>query len=135
RLIGDPAVLLLPIASTEQQMIELREHLGLDRPIIIQYLEFLVRVCQGDFGTSFQSMRPALDVVLERMGATIVLGSSALVLGTLIGMVAGAIAALYRGKMDEVLVMLFALLGQATPIFWLGIMLILVFSVELGLFP
>jgi len=135
RLIGDPAVLLLPIASTEQQMIELREHLGLDRPIIIQYLEFLVRVCQGDFGTSFQSMRPALDVVLERMGATIVLGSSALVLGTLIGMVAGAIAALYRGKMAEVLVMLFALLGQATPIFWLGIMLILVFSVELGLFP
>lgn len=135
RLVGDPAVLLLPIASTEQQMIELREHLGLDRPIIVQYLEFLWRVCQGDFGTSFQSMRPALDVVMERMGATMVLGSSALVLGTLIGMAAGAIAALYRGKMAEVLVMLFALLGQATPIFWLGIMLILIFSVELGLFP
>jgi peptide/nickel transport system permease protein len=90
---------------------------------------------RGDFGVSFQHMRPAMDVVLERMPATISLSASALGLGVLIGAVAGTIAALNRGKLAEFIVMLAALLGQATPVFWLGLMMILLFSVQLGWLP
>jgi peptide/nickel transport system permease protein len=135
RLLGDPAVLLLPVGATEQQLAELRAGLGLDRPIWEQYLAFLGGVMQGDFGTSFQFMRPALSVVLERMPATMALAFSALAIGIVLGCVAGSLAALWRGTVVEGVVMLLALLGQATPVFWLGLLLILLFAVELGLLP
>jgi peptide/nickel transport system permease protein len=135
RLLGDPAVLLLPVGSTTEQLQELRVTLGLDQSLITQYRQFLLHLLQGDFGQSFQFMRPALAVVLERVPATMALAGSALVLGVLIGGGAGSIAALYRGRIAEVIVMAAALLGQATPVFWLGIMLILFFSVQLGWLP
>jgi peptide/nickel transport system permease protein len=135
RLLGDPAVLLLPIGATEAQLQELRVQLGLDQPLLQQYLTFLVHALKGDFGQSFQFARPALDVVLERLPATALLAGSALAIGVLVGGLAGALAAIYRGSAIEGLVLLVALLGQATPSFWLGIMLILFFAVQLGWFP
>lgn len=135
RLLGDPAVLLLPIGATETQLHELRTQLGLDQPLLEQYLTFLLHASKGDFGQSFQFARPALDVVLERLPATALLAGCALAIGVLVGGLAGALAAIYRGSAIEGLVLLVALLGQATPSFWLGIMLILFFAVQLGWFP
>jgi peptide/nickel transport system permease protein len=135
RLLGDPAVLLLPVGATEAQLQELRAGLGLDRPIWEQYLSYLAGAVRGDFGQSFQFMRPAIEVVLERMPATMALAFSALGIGIVFGAVAGSLAALYRGTVIEGAVMVLALLGQATPVFWLGLLLILLFAVELGLLP
>ncbi len=135
RLLGDPAILLLPIGATEDQLQALRASLGLDLPIWEQYLVYLSGVVRGDFGNSFQFMRPALPVVLERMPATMALAGSALAIGVALGCVAGSLAALFRGTIIEAAVMLLALLGQATPVFWLGLLLILLFAVDLGLLP
>jgi peptide/nickel transport system permease protein len=135
RLLGDPAVLLLPIGASEQQLQELRIALGLDQPLLQQYLTFLGNMLTGDFGQSFQFGRPALQVVLERLPATALLAGCALMIGVTVGVVAGAMAAIYRGSAIEALVLLVALLGQATPSFWLGIMLILFFAVQLGWLP
>lgn len=135
RLLGDPAVLLLPIGASETQLQELRTQLGLDQPLLRQYLSFLLDTLRGDFGQSFQFGRPALAVVLERLPATAMLAGAALAIGILIGGAAGALAAIYRGSVIEALVLLVALLGQATPSFWLGIMLILFFAVQLGWLP
>lgn len=135
RLVGDPVALLLPVGATTQQMDELSAALGLDQPIWRQYLSFIGHAVTGDFGRSFQFGRPAVEVVLERMPATMLLAMTAIVLGVLIGGGAGAIAALKRGTLAELAVMTLALLGQATPVFWLGIMLILFFAVDLGWLP
>ncbi|TWF58411.1 ABC transporter permease [Neorhizobium alkalisoli] len=135
RILGDPTVLLLPVGAGPEEIANLRTALGLDEPLWQQYLYSLLAMVKGDFGISFQHVRPALDVVLERMPATASLAGLALIFGTLIGAIAGAIAALMRGTVAELVVMIAALLGQATPTFWLGIMLILLFSVELGLLP
>lgn len=135
RLLGDPAVLLLPIGASEDQLHELRVQLGLDQTILRQYLTFLFNIARGEFGESFQFARPALSVVLERLPATAMLAGAALLIGVLVGGMAGALAAIYRGSVIEALVLLVALLGQATPSFWLGIMLILFFAVQLGWLP
>lgn len=135
RILGDPAALLLPIGASAQEIEALRDQLGLNSPLFVQYLQFLGDAVRGDFGISYQHSRPAMDVVLERLPATAQLAFTAIVLGVLIGAVAGSIAALKRGSVLELFVMAVALLGQATPVFWLGIMLILLFSVQLGWLP
>ncbi len=135
RLVGDPVALLLPVGASPEQMQALTAALGLDKPLWQQYLTFFWQVMGGDFGQSFQFNRPAMEVVLERMPATIQLALVAIVLGTVIGGLAGSIAATRRGSVIEFVVMTLALLGQATPVFWLGIMLILLFAVDLGWLP
>ena len=135
RLTGDPAVLMLPIGATDADLAEFRHALGLDRPLWEQYAVFLSNAVRGNFGESLLHQRPAIDVVLERFPATIQLSMVALVMGTVIGVIAGFVAALKRGTFLELVAMTTALLGQATPIFWLGIILILVFAVQLGWLP
>ena len=135
RLTGDPAVLMLPIGATDADLAEFRHALGLDRPLWEQYGVFLSDAVRGNFGESLLHQRPAIDVVLERFPATIQLSLVALVMGTVIGVIAGFVAALKRGTFMELVAMTIALLGQATPIFWLGIILILVFAVQLGWLP
>lgn len=135
RVLGDPAALLLPIGATAAEIEALRTQLGLNQPIFVQYGQFLVSALQGDFGVSFQHGRDAMEVVLERLPATATLALTAIVMGLFIGTIAGSVAALKRGSAVELLVMAIALLGQATPVFWLGIMLILFFSVNLGWLP
>lgn len=135
RLVGDPVALLLPVGASPEQMQQMTAALGLDKPLWQQYLVYVGQVLTGDFGQSFQFNRPAIGVVLERMPATIQLALLAMGLGILIGGAAGSIAALKRGSAVEFVVMTLALLGQATPVFWLGIMLILLFAVDLGWVP
>lgn len=135
RVLGDPALMLLPLGTAESQVNALRTDLGLDDPLIWQYLRFLSRAVVGDFGLSYQLFRPAMSVVLERMPATMALAACSVFVGALLGLAAGFVAAISRGKFREFVVMSIVLIGQATPVFWLGIMLVLVFAVELGWFP
>lgn len=135
RLLGDPVLLLLPIGASDADVATLRASLGLDRPILVQYFDFLRHAATGDFGTSFQFQRPAFAVVLERLPATAELAVAALVLAVVIGCVGGFLAARYRGGFIEFAAMSFALLGQATPVFWLGVVLIIAFSVNLRWLP
>ncbi|PWC13479.1 ABC transporter permease [Brenneria corticis] len=135
RVLGDPTVLLLPLGAGQAELEAMRHSLGLDRPLAEQYFHALWDMLRGDFGTSFQYMQPASRVVLQHMPATVSLAGTALLFGVIFGAVAGTIAALTRGTPAEFIVMVAALLGQATPVFWLGIMLILFFAVNLGWFP
>lgn len=135
RILGDPATLLLPIGASPEDIAHLRDQLGLNQSLIIQYFDFLSQAVRGDFGVSFQHGRPAMQVVLERLPATALLAFSAIFIGVAIGVVAGSVAAVRRGSVLELFVMAIALLGQATPVFWLGIMLILFFAVDLGWLP
>jgi peptide/nickel transport system permease protein len=135
RVLGDPAVLMLPIGATPEQVAELQKGLGLDRSLLVQYGDFITRALTGDFGLSIQHQRPALLVILERLPATFMLAISALVIGLAVGGLAGFLAARYRGTFIETVAMAFALLGQATPVFWLGIVCIMIFAVNLGWLP
>jgi peptide/nickel transport system permease protein len=135
RLTGDPAAMMLPIGATPEQIEEFRHAAGFDRPMPVQFATFIADAVRGDFGTSLQFQRPALTVVLERLPATLELTVAALVLGTALGALTGMTAALKRGTVLEFCSMSLALLGQATPVFWLGIILIMVFSVELHWLP
>lgn len=135
RVLGDPVSLLLPVGTAPEHLARLRSDLGLDQPLYVQYADFLWNAFHGDFGMSYQHHRPAMEVVLERMPATISLAFWSLVFGIILGAVAGLVAALKRGTFAELAVLTFALVGQATPAFWFGIMLILFFSVQLGWLP
>lgn len=136
RLSGDPVVLMLPEDATRAQIDQLRTHLGLDRPIMEQYFIFLGQLIQGDFGESLRYTNQAvLPLVLERLPATLQLSSAALLIAVLISLPAGIIAALNKNRWPDTVATLFAILGEAMPGFWLGMMLILAFSVSLGWLP
>jgi ABC-type dipeptide/oligopeptide/nickel transport system permease component len=135
RLSGDPAATMLPGDASVDELKDLRHALGLDRPLWAQYLGFLGGAVTGDFGTSFRHQQPALPLVLERLPATLELAGAALLLAVAVALPLGVLAAIYRGRALDVLAMAFAVVGQATPYFWMGIMLILIVSVELGWLP
>lgn len=135
RLIGDPTTLLLPVGAGPAEFAALQAALGLDRPLPVQYGHYLLDALRGDFGDSFQHGRPAMALVLERLPATASLAAAALGLGLALGLAAGTAAALSRGRLVGRLIMPLASLGQATPAFWLGLMLIMVFAVRLGWLP
>jgi len=135
RLSGDPAATMLPGDASVDELRHLRHTLGLDRPLHVQYVAFLGGAVRGDFGESFRHQQPAFGLVLERLPATLELAFAALLLAVVVALPLGIIAALYRGRAVDMLAMGFAVVGQATPYFWMGIMLILVVSVELGWLP
>lgn len=134
-LTGDPAALLMPMDATPEQVAEFRKEMGFTDPVIVQYWRFFKGTLHGDFGNSFRHSQPALDLVLERMPATIQLTIAALVLALLIAIPVGIFSAIRRNSILDHIGMTGALLGQSTPVFWLGIMLILIFSVTLQWFP
>ena len=135
RLSGDPAATMLPGDASVDELRHLRRTLGLDQPLHVQYVAFLGSAVRGDFGESFRHQQPAFGLVLERLPATLELAFAALLLAVVVALPLGIVAALYRGRAADVLAMGFAVVGQATPYFWMGIMLILVVSVELGWLP
>lgn len=135
RLGGDPALLLLPIGASDAQLAEFRRAAGLDLPLMVQYFRFLSAAVTGNFGQSLQQLQPAVNIILERMPATVQLAATGLLLGIILGGTTGFIAAKCKGTIAETAAMILALLGQATPTFWLGLMLIMVFSVHLGWLP
>src|SRR6267142_696991 len=135
RLSGDPASTMLPGDASVDELRALRHTLGLDQPLTTQYVSFLWSAVRGDFGESFRHQQPAFGLVLERLPATLELAFAALLLAVVVALPLGILAAVYRGRVADVLAMSFAVVGQATPYFWMGIMLILVVSVELGWLP
>ena len=135
RMSGDPVSLLLPDNATPEQIAAYQKKLGLDRPVTEQYVRFLGNAFQGDFGTSFRNTEPAMQVVLQHLPATGQLAGSALLIGTLISIPLGMLAAVYRGTFVDALAVLLSTLGQSMPVFWLGLLMIKLFGVDLGWLP
>jgi peptide/nickel transport system permease protein len=135
RLGGDPARMLLSDEASHEQVVQMRQLLFLDRPLHEQYWLWLSHVLEGDFGTSTRFQKPVLELVLERLPATLQLAGSAYVLTLFFGLTIGIYAAAYRGTTIDAVARLIAVVGQAAPSFWLGIMLILVFAVWLRWLP
>jgi peptide/nickel transport system permease protein len=135
RLSGDPVQLMLDVTATEAERQALREQLGLDKPLGVQYVVYLRGMASGDFGRSVLSRRPVLEHIGERLPNTLMLGGVAIVFSVVIGVPIGVYSAVKRGTVLDHAARLLAVLGQAVPTFWLGIMLILVFGVWLGWLP
>lgn len=136
RVSGDPVVLMLPEDAPQSQIDTLRANLGLDRPLPEQYLIFMGSLLQGDFGRSIRyGNQPVLQIVLERLPATLELAAASMAVALLISLVAGIVAALNRGRWPDHLATIFSVLGEAMPNFWLGIMLILIFAIQLQAVP
>jgi peptide/nickel transport system permease protein len=132
---GDPTDLLLPLDADVEMRAAFRKANGFDQPFLVQYGKYLLRALQGDLGISLRQQTPALATVLERMGASMQLAGAALLFAVAIGVPAGVIAAVRKGSGTELAVMFLALLGQSLPVFWLGLMLILIFGLELRWLP
>jgi peptide/nickel transport system permease protein len=134
-LTGDPALVLLPPDASAADVQRFREAMGFNDPFLVQYGRFLKGALQGDFGQSIRHGEPAFGLVLERMPATFELAGSALLLALCLAIPAGIVSAVRRNSPLDYVATVVALFGQSLPTFWLGIMLILVFSVQFHLLP
>jgi len=132
---GDPATAILGSYATPENVAKLNADLGLDKPLPQQYLIWLGNLLQGDLGRSYALNRPVLDEVLERFAATLVLAGTALVLCSILGLLAGVVSAVCQYGLADKVITVVVLIGISTPAFWLGLLLILVFAVKLRLFP
>lgn len=135
RLGGDPVLNLVPDYFTEEQIAAVRADYGFDRPIVVQYLEFVGRALTGDFGYSFHHRQPAWDMVAARLPRTAQLAFAAIVLAVVVSVPLGILAALKRNTWADVLITGLSVWGRSLPNFWLGIMFILLFAVTLNWFP
>ena len=134
-LTGDPAALLMPMDATPEQVAQFRQEMGFNDPIVVQYWRFFKGTLRGDFGQSFRHSQPALELVMERMPATIQLTAAAMIIALVVAIPVGIISAIRRNSILDHIGMTGALLGQSTPVFWLGVMLILIFSVTIQWYP
>ena len=135
RLTGNPVDIYLDMNRTPEQVEALTQKLHLDQPLIVQFGIYLRDVLKGDFGESLQFGVPALEVVLDRLGNTIELVAVALGLAVILGIAGGAVAALRRDRLADIVISFLAVLGQSMPSFWLGILLIQLFALRLGWLP
>jgi ABC-type dipeptide/oligopeptide/nickel transport system permease component len=137
RLTGDPTGFLVDQTATQAEIAHVRHLLGLDRPLYVQYVDFLLAVPRGDFGTSIREKRPAMRMVLEHFWpATVELSLAAIVLSTLVAIPLGVVSATRKDTMVDHLSRVSSLFLQSMPSFWLGLVLILIFAVGLqGLLP
>ncbi len=134
-LSGDPTDTMVGEDWTVEEVQKLRKDMGLDRPWIVQYLGYVSRAVRGDFGESLRFRQPAFELIAERIPATLELALVALVLSVVLALPLGILSASKRGSAYDHGGMVFALFGQSMPVFWLGLMLILVFGVQLGWLP
>lgn len=134
-LSGDPVGLMLPQDAAQEEIDALRRSMGLDDPIVIQYLRFAAAAFSGDLGDSIYSGMPVFELIVERMPATLELATAALLLALAIAIPVGVIAALKRGTFIDTASMIVVSLGLAMPHFWLGTIGIVLFSVQLGWLP
>lgn len=132
---GDPATAILGSYATPENVDRLNRDLGLDKPLFQQYLIWLTNLFQGDFGRSYTLNRPVLDEVLERFSATLILAGTSLLLCSVLGLIAGIISAVRQFSWVDKTITLVVLIGISVPSFWLGLLLILFFAVDLRWFP
>jgi len=135
RLSGDPVPLLLPPDAPRSEIFRVRAELGLDRPLPVQYAVFLGNALRGDFGRSLHFREPAVRVVAGYLGATFELGLTAFALAALVALPIGVVSAVRRNSLLDQISMTVALIGQAAPTFFIGILFILVVSLQLGWLP
>jgi peptide/nickel transport system permease protein len=134
-LTGDPALVLLPPEASAEDIRQFRERMGFNDPFLVQYGRFLGGALRGNFGDSIRHGEPAFQLVVERMPATFQLAGAALLIALCLAIPAGIVSAVRRNSALDYVSTVVALLGQSMPTFWLGIMLILLFSVQLQWLP
>jgi ABC-type dipeptide/oligopeptide/nickel transport system permease component len=132
---GDPAQAMLGDGAAPQDIAELRTNLGLDQPLLTQYLAFMRNAVTGDLGRSFRTGQPVTTMIVERIPATAELAFAAMLVAIVIAVPLGVVAAVWRGTAIDHGAMTFALAGVSIPNFWLGPLLAIVFAVELGWLP
>lgn len=135
RLSGDPVLLFAPMDTSRQDMEAIRERMGFNDPLLVQYGRFMQDAVQLDFGNSSRERRPAMQVVTDRLPATLQLGAVALVISVVVGIPLGILSAVKRGTGWDTFARIISVLGQAIPGFWLGVILMMFFSVQLGWLP
>lgn len=135
RLSGDPASLLVPPDAPASVIADIRARFGLDLPLWQQYFIYLGRALIGDFGVSYRWQMPALKLILDRLPATVELALSGLAFSVAVAVPIGVLSAVHRGGWIDRIGRVFAMLGQAMPAFWVGLLLILVFAIGLGWLP
>ncbi|MGG4498478.1 nickel ABC transporter permease [Brevibacillus reuszeri] len=132
---GDPVRIMLGQRATVEQIEALREELGLNKPLVVQYLNYATGVVKGDLGTSLKTGRPVSTEIADRFPATAKMALASLVVAVVFGIGLGVLAARFKDTFLDGLIMTFSTFGMALPGFWLGLLVILVFSVHLGWFP
>jgi peptide/nickel transport system permease protein len=135
RMTGDPTLLMLPDDATHEDIARLRQALGLDRPLPVQYWVFIHKAVQGDFGRSIKGQMPVLDMIKERLPNSIKLAAVALGIAVLMAFPLGVMAAVKKDTAFDRLANIVAVLGQSLPQFWVGIVLIQIFAVRLRWLP
>ena len=132
---GDPARMLAGEGASPEQIEAIRNSLGLNRPLWVQYFSYLGNVLQGDFGKSIVTSSPVLEEILIRLPTTIELALASIFVAISLGLVAGIVSATKQNTVADMSIMVVALIGVSMPSFWMGLMLMYYFSVELGMFP
>jgi peptide/nickel transport system permease protein len=132
---GDPAQVMLGESASASDLTELRTRLGLDKPLLVQYREFIAGLLKGDLGTSFRFNTPVAREIGQRLGRTAELALAAMVVAVVVAVPLGVLGALYRGRWIDQLATTVSLLGVAMPNFWLGPVLAIVFAIYLGWLP
>jgi len=132
---GDPASVMLGPQASVEDIEALRQNLGLNDPLYVQFFHYISDLLRGNFGVSLTYNEPIVQLIMERFPNTLILAASALIIAFMIGVPAGIISASKQNSLLDYSVMLVSLIGVSMPIFWLGVMLVLYFSVNLGWFP
>jgi peptide/nickel transport system permease protein len=132
---GDPVAAYLGDVASPEAIRDMRIQFGLDKPVALQYVETLWGMFKGELGRSFVSRRPVTETIMAVLPNTAILALAALIASSVLGMLAGILAALRINRLTDYVVMIFSTLGVSIPVFWLGLMLIFIFSYKLGLFP
>jgi peptide/nickel transport system permease protein len=135
RLMGDPTMLMLPDDASHEDIVKLRQALGLDRPLPVQYWLFLSQTVRGDFGRSIKGQVPVLDLIEDRLPHSLKLAAVSLVITLLLAFPLGVMAAVKKDTSIDIFANLIAVLGQSLPQFWVGIVLIQIFAVRLRWLP
>lgn len=132
---GDPAIMILGDNATPQQIMELREEMGLNDPFIVQYLHYMQGMLTGDMGNSYITNKDVFKTFMQKLPNTLLLGGSAVLVAVIISIPLGIYTALHQNTWKDTAGMVFALFGTSMPNFWLGLMLIIIFSLKLKLCP
>jgi len=135
RLSGDPILVVAPDFFSQEQIEQMRKFWGFDKPLGEQYLTFVTKAITGDFGKSYLAKRPAMELIIERLGYTWMLAAAAASIGLTVAIPLGILSALKRNSLLDLIITSMSSLGTAMPSFWLGLMLIIIFSVYLRMLP
>ncbi len=135
RMVGDPVKVMMPLESTEEQRAAFKKQLGLDRPIHIQFIDFMAGIARLDFGESLWQKRPAMDIVFEKLPMTLLLTAVGVGLACVFAIPLGIVSALRPGGLADRVTIFGSLLGLSLPQFWLGLLFIILFAVQLRILP